>query len=162
RRLTLRRIDAELNERAFLPTKDDHLELYGQVQAQFRARRQAYLDALAQETEVLNKARADVAASEQVLSKLTQTLPTYQQAAEAYRKLVQEGFVGEMAAAEKTRDYIEKQQDLKAQTANVESLKASIAQSEKRIASLRSQYRSQLENERIDTLAQLNGPARSW
>jgi len=156
RRLTLRRIEAELSDRPFLPSKDDHVELYGQVEAQFRARRQAYLDAVAQESEALNKARADVVASEQVQSKLTQTLPTYQQSAEAYRKLVQEGFVGEMAAAEKMREFIEKQQDLKAQTANVESLKASISQSERKIASLRSQYRSQLENERIDTLAQLN------
>jgi len=156
RRLTLRRIESELADRPFLPTKDDHAELYGQVEAQFRARRQAYLDAVAQETESLNKARADVVASEQVLSKLTQTLSTYQQSAEAYRKLVREGFVGEMAAAEKMREYVEKQQDLKAQAANVVSLKASISQSERKIASLRSQYRSQLENERIDTLAQLN------
>src|SRR5213593_709943 len=88
--------------------------------------------------------------------KLTQTLPSYRQSAEAYRKLVQEGFVGEIAANEKTREATEKEQDLKAQAATVASLSASIAQSEKRLASLRSQYRSQLENERIDTVAQLN------
>jgi len=156
RQLTLRRIEAELSDRPFLPSKSDHVELYGQVEAQFRARRQAYLDAIAQENETLNKARADVRASEQVLSKLTQTLPSYKQSAEAYRKLVQEGFVGELAAAEKNRDFVEKQQDLKTQEASVQSLNASIAQSERRITSLRSQYRSQLENERIDTLTQLN------
>jgi len=156
RQLTLRRIEAELSDRPFLPSKNDHVELYGQVEAQFRARRQAYLDAVAQENEALNKARADVRASEQVLSKLTQTLPSYKQSAEAYRKLVQEGFVGELAANEKNRELVEKEQDLKTQVASVQSLNASIAQSEKRIASLRSQYRSQLENERIDTLAQLN------
>lgn len=156
RQLTLRRIEAELSDRPFLPSKTDHVELYGQVEAQFRARRQAYIDAVAQENEALNKARADVRASEQVLSKLTQTLPSYKQSAEAYRKLVQEGFVGELAANEKNRELVEKEQDLKTQVASVQSLNASIAQSEKRIASLRSQYRSQLENERIDTLAQLN------
>ena len=156
RQLTLRRIKAELSDRPFLPSKTDHVELYGQVEAQFRARRQAYIDAVAQENEALNKARADVRASEQVLSKLTQTLPSYKQSAEAYRKLVQEGFVGELAANEKNRELVEKEQDLKTQVASVQSLNASIAQSEKRIASLRSQYRSQLENERIDTLAQLN------
>ena len=156
RQLTLRRIEAELSDRPFLSSKTDHVALYGQVEAQFRARRQAYLDAVAQENEALNKARADVRASEQVLSKLTQTLPSYKQSAEAYRKLVQEGFVGELAANEKNRELVEKEQDLKTQVASVQSLNASIAQSEKRIASLRSQYRSQLENERIDTLAQLN------
>ena len=61
-----------------------------------------------------------------------------------------------MAANEKNREFVEKEQDLKTQVASVQSLNASIAQSVKRIASLRSQYRSQLENERIDTLAQLN------
>lgn len=156
RQLTLRRIEAELGDRPFLPTKADQVELYGQVEAQFRSRRQAYLDAVAQENEALNKARADVRAAEQVLSKLTQTLPLYKRSAEAYRKLVQEGFVGELAANEKNRELVEKEQDLKTQVASVQSLNSSIAQSEKRIASLRSQYRSQLGNEKIDTLAQLN------
>lgn len=156
RKLTLRRIEAELQDKPFLPAKGEPAELYAQIEGQFRARRQAYLDAVAQENETLNKARADLAAAQQVLSKLTQTLPSYRQSAEAYRKLVQEGFVGEVAAAEKTREFVEREQDLKAQAANVQSLNASIAQSERRIASVRSQYRSQLENERIDTLAQLN------
>jgi HlyD family secretion protein len=160
RKLTLRRIEAELADRPLLAAKDDPMELFAQVEGQFRARRQAYTDSVAQETETLNKAKADLASAQQVLSKLAQTLPSYRQTAEAYRKLVQEGFVGELAAAEKTREATEKEQDLKAQTENVASLKASIAQSEKRIASLRSQYRSQLENERIDTLAQLNRSAQ--
>jgi len=156
RKLTLRRIDAELNDRALLPATGEPPELFAQVAGQYRARRQAYLDAVAQENETLNKARADLLAAQQVLTKLTQTLPTYRQSADAYRKLVQEGFVGEVAAAEKTREFVEKEQDLKTQAANVQSLNAAIAQSEKKIASVRSQYRSQLENERIDTVAQLN------
>jgi hemolysin D len=156
RKLTLKRIDAELADRAFLPGKDDPIELYNQIEGQFRARRQAYQDAVAQENEALNKARADLQASQQVLSKLTQTLPTYKQSAEAYKKLVQEGFVGEVVGAEKTREAIEKEQDLKAQAANVRSLQASIAQSERKVTALRSQYRSQLENERMETLSVLN------
>ncbi len=156
RRLTLRRIEAELAERAFVPAKDERVDLYAQVEGQFRARRQAYLDAVAQENEALNKARADLQGSQQVLRKLTQTLPSYRQSAEAYKKLVQEGFVGELAAAEKTREAIEKEQDLKAQDANVSSLRASIAQSERKIVALRSSYRSQLENERAETLTVLN------
>lgn len=156
KRLTIRRIEAELSNGPMRPASDDPGELYAQVDGQFRARRQAFADAVAQETEALNKARADLQGAQQVLAKLTQTLPSYQQSAEAYRKLVQEGFVGELAANEKTREAAEKEQDLKAQAANVRSLNASISQSERRLAALRSQYRSQLENERIDTLAQLN------
>ena len=156
RRLTLRRIDAEMSDRPMLPGKNDPSDLYAQVEGQFRARRQAYQDSVAQETEALNKARADLLAAQQVLSKLSQTLPSYKQSADAYRKLVQEGFVGELAANEKTREAVEKEQDLKTQAATVASLNATIAQSEKRLAALRSQYRSQLENERIETVGQLN------
>ena len=160
RRLTLHRIEAELNDRPFLPRFGEKAsepgDLFARVETQFRARRQAYLDAIAQENENLNKARADLVAAQQVLSKLTQTLPTYKQSADAFQKLVQDGFVGEIAAAEKNREFVEKEQDLLTQAANVQSLNASIAQSEKRIASVRSQYRSQLENERVDTLALLN------
>ncbi len=156
RKLTLRRIDAELSERPLVRASGDPPELYAQVEAQYRARRQAYRDSVAQETETLNKARADLAAAAQVLGKLEQTLPSYRQSADAYRQLRQEGFVGELAANEKAREATEREQDLKAQKATVESLRASIAQSEKRLASLQSQYRSQLENERIENFAQLN------
>ena len=160
RRLTLHRIEAELSDQPYLPSFGAKVhesgDLFARVETQFRARRQAYLDAIAQENESLNKARADLDAAQQVLSKLVQTVPTYKQSADAFRKLVQEGFVGEIAAAEKNRDYVEKEQDLKAQAANVQGLNASIAQSERRIASVRSQYRSQLENERVETLALLN------
>lgn len=156
RKLALRRIEAEMTDKPFLAEPQDAPAQFAQVHAQFRARRQAYLDAVSQETESLNKARADLQSAEQVLSKLTQTLPTYQQSADAYRKLMKEGYVGELAANEKTRDALEKEQDMKAQGANVTSLKATIAQAERKLAAVRSQYRSQLENERIDTLAQFN------
>lgn len=162
RRLTLQRIDAELNGRVALPAKGERMELFAQVDSQFKARRRAYEDALAQETEAANKARADLAAAQQVLEKLAQTVPVYRQSAEAYRKLVGEGFVGELAAAEKSREALEKEQDLKTQAATVRSLQAAIAQSEKRIAAVRSQYRSQLEDLRADTATQLNRSAQEF
>lgn len=160
KKLALRRIEAERLDRPFLPAKSDPADLYAQVEGQLRARRQAFLDSLAQESETLNKTRADLLSARQVHDKLTQTLPTYRQSAEAYRKLLQEGFVGEIAAAEKAREAIEKEQDSKAQAAAVTSLRASIAHSERRLTALRSQYRSQLENERIDMLSQLNRSAQ--
>jgi HlyD family secretion protein len=162
RRLTLQRIDAELTGRVVLPSKGERLDLFAQVDNQFRARRQAYQDALAQETEALNKAKADLAAAQQVLEKLSQTVPVYRQSAEAYRKLVTEGFVGELAAAEKSREAVEKEQDLKTQAANVVSLNAAIAQGEKRVAAVRSQYRSQLEDMRVETHAVLNRSAQEF
>jgi hemolysin D len=113
KRLSLRRIEAELADRPFLLQASDPAELATQVEAQYRARRQSYADATAQETEALNKAKADLAAGEQVLSKLRQTLPIYQKSAEAHDKLLREGFIGEVAANEKKREYLEREQDLK-------------------------------------------------
>lgn len=156
RKLSLRRIDAELNDRPFAIRPGEPVDLFRQVESQYRAHRQAHADAMAQEGEALNKARADLHAAQQVLAKLTRTLPSYQQSAEAFRSLVQEGFVGELAANEKSREALEREQDLKAQAANVEGLIASIGQSERRLTGIRSQYRAQLENERIETLAQLH------
>ncbi len=126
-----------------------------QMQSQYLARRQAYQDARAQELQSLAKARAERDAGEQVYSKLKQTLPIYAQSAQAYEKLQKEGFVGDVAASEKRRDWLEKSQDLKTQESTLASLQAAIAQSEKRLVSLRSSYQSQLENERIETQTQL-------
>ena len=136
--------------------------MQAQFQAQFQARRQAYQDALAQELQSLEKARAERSAGEQVYSKLKQTLPLYAQALQAYDRLQQEGFVGEVAANEKRRDWLEKSQDLKAQESTLASLQAAIAQSEKKLGSLRSSYHSQLENERIETQTQLAKSAQEF
>ena len=163
KQLSLQRIEAELADKPFAPALTQAAqatsaspEVIGQVQAQYRARRQSYQDALAQESENLNKAKADLASAMQVLSKLQQTVPLYLQSAQAHEKLLKDGFIGEVAANEKKREYLEREQDLKAQQSNIQSLQAVIAGSDRKIASIRSSYRSQLENERIELLAQLN------
>lgn len=58
--------------------------------------------------------------------------------AQVYESLQKEGFVGEVAANEKPRDWVEKSQDLKAQESTLASLKASISQSEKKLVNLKS------------------------
>lgn len=155
RRLTLARIDAELSERPFSAGAAP-AGLAARVEGQYRARRQAFADAIAQETEALNKVRAELRGAQQVLAKLEHTLPVYKQSAESHLKLVQQGFVSELGAAEKVREATERTHDLETQRANVASLLANVAQSERKIAATRSQYRSQLENERVETVAQLN------
>jgi HlyD family secretion protein len=152
--LLLRRIDAELAGLPMTRRKDDPPELYAQIENQYRARRQAYLDALGQENESLNKARHELKSAEEVLSKLRQVVPVYRQSAAAYEKLAKENFFSQLAAQEKMRDKIEKEQDLLAQESAVASLKAAIAASEKRVAQITSNYRSQLHNERVETESQ--------
>lgn len=152
--LLLRRIDAELAGQDMARRQGDPPELYAQIENQYRAHRQAYLDAVGQENETLNKARHDLHSAEETLSKLRQVVPIYRKSAAAYEKLAREHFVSELAAQEKLRDKIEKEQDLLAQESVVASLKASIAASEKKLAQITSAYRSQLQNERVETEAQ--------
>lgn len=155
-RLTLRRIEAELSDQPLSLRTGEPAGLMAQVQAQWRARRKALDDALAQEAESLNRARADLQAAEQTQAKFAQTLPLARQSAEAYRRLVTEGFVGELAAADRQREAIEKERDLGAQTAHVASLRAAVAQASARGLNVHSQYRSQLEGERIEATKFIN------
>ncbi len=160
--LILRRADAELAGRPMMRRKEDSPELYGQVENQYRAHRQAYLDAVGQESESLNKARHDLRSAQETLSKLQQVVPVYQKSAAAYEKLAKENFVSQLAAQEKVRDRIEKEQDLKAQESTVASLKSTIASSEKKLAQITSNYKSQLQNERVDTESQHQKLQQDW
>lgn len=150
KRLTLRRIEAELSDKPFMPAASDPPELFNRIAAQYRARRQALADAIAQEQAVRDKARFDLMAAEQVLEKLRVTLPLYQQTAGSYEKLVKEGFVSELGAQDKVREKVEKEQDLKVQQATAQALQASISQSQKRLAQLQSNYISQLSSDRVE------------
>jgi hemolysin D len=156
KRLTLNRIEAELADRSFLAPVNAPAEIALQVEAQFRARRQSYLDAVAQEDAALSKSRADLMSAEQIMSKLKQTLPIFRQSAQAHEKLLEDGFIGEVAANEKKRELLESEQNLRAQEATVQSLRAVIVGIERKQSSLRSSYHSQLENERLDTVTLLN------
>jgi HlyD family secretion protein len=155
RRLALRRIDAELAGQALALSKGDDPTLFLQVQAQGSARRQAYLDALAQETSQRDRIAAELRAASETLNKLKATAPLVQQQADAYDKLVKEGFFSPFAVQDKRREAINLQQDLKSQEATVAGLTAQLASQDKKIANLTSQYRSQLQNERVETQAQL-------
>ncbi len=61
-----------------------------------------------------------------------------------------------LLALERERERIEKEGDLKTQAFAVESLKASIAQSQKRLAQITSNYKQQLHNERVEAQGQLD------
>jgi len=155
KRLIVRAIDAGLGGRSFFAVHDDPLLLFKQVQAQFAARRQAFEDAVAQEEQASERTRHERRAAERQLEKLRETLPTYQQAADSFTRLLEDGFIGELAARDKQREAIEHEQDLKAQEATIEALTAALAQSERRRQQLKSNYRADLLRERVDALAAL-------
>jgi HlyD family secretion protein len=154
KRLTLRRIDAQLGGKPLARTGEDPAEIFAQAQAQHKANVQAYENALSQERAVLDKARNDLASAAEVKTKLERTLPHYREQEKAYEKLTADGFAGRLMYTDKQRERIEKEQDLKSQEFIIRGAQATIAQSEKRIAQISADYRRQLQAERLDVAPQ--------
>ena len=156
KQLGLRRIDAEMAGTAIVRHPSDDPGLLPQVEAQYRAHRQAYQDAVDTERAALAKAQQDIKSAVEIEAKLKKTVPIYKETAEGWNKLEKEGFAGKLMVQEKVRQHIENEQDLKAQTEAVASLKATIQQAEKRLAQITSNYRQQLQNDRVDMALQAN------
>lgn len=148
KRLALRRIQAELSGDPFKAEADDPSDLAQEIDAQYRANRTAFEAVLAEERSRLVKARQELAAAQQVKHKLEETLPHYREQDKAYEKLVKDGFAGSLMGSDKKRERVEKEQELETQAFVIESAKASILQSEKRLAQIDSDYRRQLHVER--------------
>jgi len=153
-RLAQRRIDAELAGIEPTAQPGDLPELFTQMLAQYRARRQAQADAVDAQRAMLSKAEQDLQAAQETQSKLKQTLPIYQDQELAWQKLQKEGFAGRLLAEERRRMRIEAQQELKAQAHAIEGYRAAIMQSRKRMEQLDSNYRQALYNERVEMTAQ--------
>jgi hemolysin D len=162
KRLQLRRIDAELGGAPLKRKPEDPLELFAQVEAQFHARRQSYLDALGTEQAMLVRAQHDLKSAIETEDKLKQTAPILREQEKAWDQLAKEGFAGRLLVLDRQRSRIETEQDLRAQTQNVAGLQAGIAQSERRIAQITSNYRQQLQNERVETEAQYHKLQQDW
>jgi hemolysin D len=162
KRLQLRRIESELAEVPLRRQADDPADIYVQTEAQLQARRQAYLDALGAEQATLVKAQHDLRGAIEIEGKLQKTVPIYKDQAESWDKLAKEGYAGRLLALERQRTYMEVEQDLRAQAQNVAGLRALIVQSEKRIAQITSNYRQQLQNERVETGALFHKLQQDW
>lgn len=151
--MQMRRLEAELSDRPMFPKAGDDPERYAQVLNQYTAHRRAFLDGMEQEKSLLTKAEHERKGAAEMLSKLQQTLPTYQRTAAAYEKLEKEGFMGGLAAADKQREAIEKAKDLDAQQSAVAAFNATIAAQTKRISQMQSAYKSELQRELAEVRA---------
>lgn len=151
KRLSLRRIDAELSGKPFVTQAGDPPDLAREVASHYQANRRALEATLAEEKTRLVKARQDLAAAEQVKAKLEEVLPHYRKQDAAYDKLVKDGFAGNLMGSDKRRERVEKEQELKTQVHVIESARASMTQSEKKLLQIESDYRRQLHAERNDT-----------
>jgi len=148
KRLTLRRIDAELSAGPFRMMPGDPPALAGEIQAQFRANRSALEAAFAEEQSRLLRAREDLSAAEQIRTKLGEVLPHYRDQEKAYDKLANDGFSGPLMLSDKRRERIEKEQEFKTQEHVIESAKTGIMQSDKKRLQIQSDYRRLLYAER--------------
>jgi hemolysin D len=160
--LQLRRIDAELAGVPLQRKAGDVDEVFRQVDAQFHERRQAYLDAVAQQQEALKKAQHEYDAAKEVMTKLRSVTPILKQQADAYHDLGKQGFAGQVMVRDKEREYIEKSQDLRAQDETVASLQAAMAQEREQLRQISSKYRSDLQNERVDAAGQHQKLQQEW
>ena len=156
KRLALRRIQAELSGLPFKSEANDPPDLTQEINAQYRANRASFEAALAEERSRLIKAKQELAAAEQVKHKLEETLPHYRDQDKAYEKLVKDGFAGSLMGSDKKREFIEKEQELRTQSFLIESARASILQSEKKLAQIDSDYRRQLHAERNEIQGQFD------
>jgi len=150
--LQLRRIDAELSDGPLLPQEGDSTEAFARALGQYMANRAAYGDALSQEGAAVTRTTQDLSAALAIEEKLQRTVPIYQTSAERYRTLQTEGFVSELFALERQRDRIEKEHDLAAQRHTVGSLRAALAQAQRRQAQVTTNYRQQLHAERAQAV----------
>ena len=156
KRLALRRIQAELSGAPFKTETSDPPGLAQEINAQYRANRAAFEAALAEERSRLVKARQELAAAQQIKQKLEETLPHYRAQDKAYEKLVQDGFAGSLMGSDKKRERVEKEQELQTQAFVIESARAGILQSEKKLAQIDSDYRRQLHAERNEIQGQFD------
>jgi HlyD family secretion protein len=78
-------------------------------------------------------------------------LPHYRNQDNAFETLAKDGYVGTIAASDKKREYIEKEEELKTQEYLIDSTRSGIVQSEKKLAQIDSDYRRQLYIERNET-----------
>lgn len=147
--LQLRRADAQLAGVPLQLNSDDPPELFAQVSAQYNAREKAYADALGTARAQYSKAQQELQSALEIETKLKQTVPIYKAHDEAFQRLVKDGSVSKFMANEKSRDRIEKEQELRAQSYTVDSLRSTIRQAEQQIAQITSNYRQELQNERV-------------
>jgi hemolysin D len=150
RRLQLRRIEAELSGRVLSREEADPPALYQQVEAQRDARARAYENSLAEERAAIARARTEMRAAAETRGKLAAALPHLREQERAFEQLAKDGFAGKLMLRQRTRERIEAEQDVRAQEHKVDGARASIEQSERRMAQLTANYQAQLRSERVE------------
>ena len=154
RRLQLRRIDAELGGTKLAALAEDPPRLHAQVEAQRDARALAQEASLAEQRTVIARARREMQAAIETQAKLAGALPVLVEQEKAFERLARDGYAGKLMLAQRSRERLEAEQDLRAQEHRVEGARATIDQGERRIAQIAASYRAQLQGERVEAETQ--------
>lgn len=162
RSLQLQRVDAELAGRPLARPADAPADLFRQVSAQYRDRRQTYEDAVGQAQENLRKTQREYDAAREVLAKLAEVTPILKQQADAYADMGKDGYVAQVMVRDKQREYLEKSRDRTAQESTVASLAAAVAAAGRQLAQIGSKYRSDLQNERVEAEGHYRKLQQDW
>jgi hemolysin D len=155
-RMQARRIESELAGTPLHREPGDDALLFSQVQAQGRAHRQTFLDAVAGEQAARQRTEHELVSAAETLKKLETTLPSYERQAQAFERLATQNLVGQLQAEEKRREVQERAQDLESQRATVESLRSALSQHDRRLAQIKSTYESDLNALRLETLSRIS------
>lgn len=154
--LSLRRIDAELSGSSLDKRVGESTLLFDEIKAQFKANRISLEATKAAENSHLLKTKQDLLAAEQQLIRLKELLPHYRGQAAALDKLSEDGHASSIMVSDKKRELIEKEQEFKTQKYVIESTRASIDQSNKRLTKITSDYRRRLYIERNQVAAAMD------
>jgi HlyD family secretion protein len=151
----MRRVDAQLAGSSLLREPDDPRTRTFEPKRSCSPMSGRTRNALAQERTVLDRARHDLAAAEEVKTKLVRVLPHYREQESAFERLARDGFAGRLMHSERQRERIEREQDLRSQEFLVAAAHATIAQSQSRLAQITADYRRQLQAERAEAAPQV-------
>ena len=162
KKLQLVRIEAELQGKQPRRDVQDPPEMFGQMMSQYRANRRALSDAINAERSVRARVEQDLRSAMAQETKLRQTAPIYEAQEKGWKTLVDEGFAGKLQAMDRERLRIENEQELAAQIHTISGLRATIRESDQRIAQITSNYRQKLEAERMETVAQVKRLEEDW
>src|SRR5262249_34087173 len=126
RRLQLRRVDAELSGGRLVARPEDPPRLYAQVEAQREARVHAHEESIAGRRRVRVRARREMQAAQETRAKLAGTVPLIVEQQQAFEKLARDGYAGKLMLAQRSRERLEAEQDLRAQEHRVEGARSTI------------------------------------
>jgi HlyD family secretion protein len=154
--LSLRRVDAEINDDLLEKKVTEPFDVFNKVLAQFNANRNSLEGAILEEMASLERAKHEIKIARATKRKLKKLLPYYREQEQAYFKLIKKGLSSKLQVSEKSKERIEVEEDLKAQINIIAREQAAMKQSEQKIKQIHSEYIRHLHTERAEVVGKIS------